>query len=227
MRRTRVPGRVMRAALLLLVVAAYVRRLPGQQEPTQPVLGIVRDSAGQQPLPGAVVLLLNSLGQTVGRSTTDQRGQFRVPTPSDARRIRILRLGFRPQERAVPAGGAGMHAEVSLVSIPFLLEQVRVTAGASCPRRPDRAAALALLDQVRAGLLGTVVARAQNRARTTRLLFERRLDGVSDRVVSQSVRVKIATGADRPFGAALSGLAFVRQGFLEDSTNTFFGPDAE
>jgi len=37
--------------MLLLVVAAHLRRLPGQQGPTQPVLGIVRDSAGQQPLP--------------------------------------------------------------------------------------------------------------------------------------------------------------------------------
>jgi hypothetical protein len=208
--------------LLSSLIALALASAPLAAQPRPPVAGTVRDSTSRQPLPGAVVLLLDSAGGTVARGTTDQRGQYRVPTPVAAQRMRVLRLGFRPQERALAT-----ETEFALVAIPSLLEQVRVTEAASCPRRPDRAAAFALLEQVRAGLLATVVARSQNRARMTRLLYERRFDGPTDRIVSQTVRTSVATGADRPFGAARSAAAFVRQGFLEDSSNTFFAPDAE
>jgi hypothetical protein len=214
-----------RAALLLLAaVVAFARAASAQQQ----VTGTVRDSASRQPVPGAVVTVLDSLGRALERGTTDQRGQFRVAAPAEGRRIRVLRLGFRPRELAL-SRERGAPGDVVMVAIPILLDQVRVTAAASCPRRDDRASALALLEQVRAGLLSTVVARTENTARMTRLLFQRRFDGSGDRVLEQTIRIDSATLATGPFGAARSAAAFIRDGFMEESggIRTFFAPDAD
>src|SRR5918911_767707 len=122
------------ALLLLLVGGARPARLDAQER-----RGTVRDSASGQPVPAAVVLLLDSLGRTVGRSTTNERGQFRITGSGEARALRVLRLGFRPREtRLANVAGAGAPVEVRIVPIPVLLGQVRVTAPASCPRRADR-----------------------------------------------------------------------------------------
>ncbi|MBV9881222.1 MAG: carboxypeptidase regulatory-like domain-containing protein [Gemmatirosa sp.] len=215
---------LLRATAPWLAAAACAARLHGQPGPLRPALGTVRDSASRRPLPGAVVLLLDSLGRTVSRATTDEAGRYRVPVSADARRMRVLRLGFRPQERPLAVEAPG---EFALVPIPMLLTSVRVAAAASCPARADRGAAFALLEQVRAGLLATVVARAQRPARMTRLLYERRFDGGGDRIAHQSVSLSFANAADRSFGAARSGAAFVAQGFLDQATNTYFGPDPE
>jgi hypothetical protein len=226
MRRVRC---VARAALLVPILLLLLGG-PARHLAAQPARGVVRDSASQQPVSGAVVLFLDSLGRTVARSTTDQRGQYYLATPAGARRLRILRLGFRPRETDLPApGGAGAPADVAIVPIPILLDQVRVTAAATCSRRADRVAALALLDHVRAGLLATVVAGLENAPRMTRLLYKRRFDGASDRVLSQTVRVSAESMADRSFRAARSASAFVEHGFRADSAGGqyFFSPDAE
>jgi hypothetical protein len=176
----------------------------------------------------------------VSRSTTDPQGHFRLATTAGKGtgraapktvyplRLRVLRMGFRPREVTLTPASAGTYFDIGLVSFPIQLEEVQVVA-LTCPQRPDRKAALSLLRQVRMSLLANVVARSQSSATMQRLLFERRFDGASGRVGSQTVRKRVTSSTTEPFSAARSAAAFSRQGFVEDSTgaHTYIGPDAE
>src|SRR6185437_9181742 len=105
-----------------------------------------------------------------------------------ARRIRVVRIGFRPRDLALPAGQADVRLDIDLPLLPTLLEPVAVRANPRCPLRTDRAAAFALLEQARAGLLASVVEREASPARLVRLAFDRSIDAASGRIVRQSVR---------------------------------------
>jgi hypothetical protein len=204
------------------------------------VAGMVRDSASQLPLPGTAVMVLDPAGRAVSRSVTDPQGRFRLATTASKGtgrtapktvyplRLRVLRMGFRPREVTLTPASAATYWDLSLVSFPIHLEEVQVVA-VTCPKRPDRAQALSLLRQVRMSLLANVVARSQSSATMQRLLFERRYDGASGRIASQTVRKRITSSTTEPFSAARSAAAFSRQGFVEDATgaHTYIGPDAE
>ncbi len=188
--------------------------------------GTVHDSISAQPVAGAVVVLLDQLNAPVARTITDPAGEFRVAAPG-ARKVRVLRLGFRPRERLLAAADFSGGVELSLLAIPILLEPVRARAAASCPGGRSRDRALALLDQVRLGLLATIVARTAHPAQMTRALFERGLEGSTERVLSQIVRLQRNAVVERSFMAARSGAEFVRGGFVDEPSSTFFAPEAE
>ena len=228
-RRACVFGVVSLALMMILAPALHAQ-----------VAGTVRDSASQQPLPNTAVIVLDPAGKPVSRGTTDQQGRFRLATTSGKvtrrstpktvypLRLRVLRMGFRPREIPLSAASAGTVWDIGLVSFPIQLEEVQVVA-VTCPQRPDRKAALSLLRQVRMSLLANVVARSQSSATMQRLLYERRFDAPSGRIVNQAVRTRVTSSTSEPFSAARSAAAFSRQGFLEDSTgtHTYVGPDAE
>jgi hypothetical protein len=213
-------------AMLSIALPASARRADGQE-----LRGVVRDSASRLPIPGAVVSLLDSTTTPVARTTTNERGQFRAVLLGDGvRRVRVVRLGFRPADARLPAPSDGViQLDVVMVSIPLGLLPVQVTAGPSCPRRRDRALALALLEQARAGLLATVVARSDKPARMMRLRAIRTMEGYSDRIVHQRVRIDSAGSTFGSFGAARSANDLVRNGFTADSAGLimYFGPDAD
>src|ERR1019366_1147504 len=60
--------------------------------------GAVSDSASHQPVSGAVVMLLDSSGATLGRNITNERGQYRVSFVRVARSMRVVRIGFLPRD---------------------------------------------------------------------------------------------------------------------------------
>ena len=70
------------------------------------------------------------------------------------------------------------RVRATLLAAFLLLAAWRGQAAASCPRTPDATAALALLEQARAGLLAIVIAREANPATLKHLVFERTMDGV-------------------------------------------------
>ena len=195
----------------------------------QELRGTVRDSASRQPIPAAVVLLIDSSGAVMARRATDASGVFRFSRDLGALELRVLRLGFRPLVRPLSNIGNGLSIDVLLAATPVHLAPVRTMARAACPARDDRAAAFAVLEQVRAALLATVISAEDNRATMTRLMFDRRMVGSGDRIASQSVRVKVAVAERQPFGAVRSASEFVRRGFRADSGGgyTYFAPDAE
>lgn len=222
----------MTSARRIMLAAACAAALAGAAgtAPAQELRGSVLDSASRAPVQGAVLLLLDSAGATLGRNITNEAGQYRIALAAGSRTVRVVRIGFRPREVPVPGPSAlGEPFVITLVVIPTLLEPVHVAGRASCPRRSDRAAALALMDQARAGLLAIVVARESNPAALKLLGFDRTMDGSSDRVLKQRVRIDSGAKRTASFFAAQDAANFVRQGFMRDSagSQTFFAPDAD
>jgi hypothetical protein len=152
--------------------------------------------------------------------------------------VQVLRLGYRPRVLELggtppgPPGGV-VVLDVVLASLPTMLQGVRTTGSATpnttCAPRGDRAGALALLDQSRAGLLSMVVAREANPARVTRIAFTRTMDPTGTRALDQRVRVDSAADQTVSFNAVRTGSEFVREGFrvISDGEQTLFAPDAD
>ena len=217
-----------RAVVALLGVAAVCVPLAlGAQGSLR---GVVRDSTSQLPLAGAVVTAYDSAGRASRRTLSDERGTYAVAVGAGSWRLRIVRLGFRPTEVIVSAGRDSVaHADVVMSRIPYSLQPVRVTSAATCPRRSDRVAALALLEDARSGLLATVVARSDRPARMKRLMIDRRIDARTNAVLRHAVNVQTVPSTVAAFGGALSAEAFVSDGFAVDGAAgaTFHAPDAE
>ena len=214
-------------ALVVAVLALTVGRAIHAQQ----LRGVVRDSASGLPISGAVVTLLDTAGSLAARTMTNERGQFHATLLGNGvRSVRLVRLGFRPADARLPAAENGViRLDIVMVSIPMLLQPVSVTAASSkCPRRRDRVLALALLEQARAGLLATVVARSQVPATMKRVMAWRTMAGNTTRITHQRVRVDSVPATLGSYEAAFSAPEFVRNGFIADSNGAqvYYGPDA-
>jgi hypothetical protein len=217
------PMPISRRAIVIASLVACVAQIA----PAQELRGTIVDSASRRPIASAVLVLLDEAGVSRSRTITNDRGQYRIAVPSDARKIRALRLGYRARELALPGGV--VELDIAMIVIPTLLEKVTVQAARACPRRDDSQSALALLEQARAGLLATIVASESNPATMKLLRYERMMDGTSDRVMRQVVHIDSIPGKKKSFEAASSAADFVRNGFSRDSGGgrMLFGPDAE
>jgi hypothetical protein len=204
--------------------------MPAKAALAQELVGTVRDSLNGFPVSGAVVMLLDSSRVTVARNLTNERGLYRIALDASARLLRVVRIGYEPRELPVPsATGGDAHVDLGMVEIPNMLRSVHVVANSHCSNRNDRAAALALWEQARAGLLATVVARESNPAALVRLGFEHVMEDKSDRVLSMRVRADTSDTAVTSFFEPHSARDLVQYGFSSDSTatRTYFGPDAD
>ncbi|HTE46224.1 MAG TPA: carboxypeptidase-like regulatory domain-containing protein, partial [Gemmatimonadaceae bacterium] len=213
------PTITMRLAAALLAFGQAVR--------AQELRGTVRDSASNQIVAGAVVTLLDAPGRTLGRTLSNERGEYRLRIGSRADRLRVVHIGFRPRELALPANPARL--DVGVVRLATLLEPINVSARA-CGSRPDRTSAIALLEQARTVLLATVVAQESNPGEVVAYGFQRRMDGTSDQIEYQTVRADSLVHASKSFWATRRGGEFVRDGFLgqsADGRDALFAPDAE
>lgn len=215
-----------RASLGVVLLLSLITSAAQAQE----VRGTVRDSASRQPIAGAVLILMDSARSVVGRNITNERGEYRIALSGGVRRLRLLRIGFRQREVAIPPAVGGVsQLDVQMVAIPMLLEPVRVQANAACPRRDDDAAAFALLEQARSGVLATLVGHEAKPAALVRYTFERSMQGVSDRPRAMTVRKDSVSRTITSFSAVHSAADFIRRGFMDDAPEgqTFFAPDAE
>jgi Carboxypeptidase regulatory-like domain len=194
----------------------------------QGLAGTVRDSASRISISGAVLTVVDSSGTALARQLTDERGEYRIPLGSAARTLRVVRIGFEPRDLAIPSRRSGdTRLDISLLALSTMMRPVRIVANSHCPVRKDGAAARGLWEQARAGLLATVVAREENPASVYRLLYERVMDGNSDRI--ETMRVRADSAVDTiSFAAARSARDFVRFGFRHDTAGrrSYFGPDA-
>lgn len=215
-----------RASLRIVSLLFLITSLAQAQE----VRGTVRDSASRQPIAGAVLLLMDSARSVIGRNISNERGEYRIALSGGVRRMRLLRIGFRQREVAIPPAVSGVsQLDVQMVAIPMLLEPVRVQVNAACPRRDDDAAAFALLEQARSGALATLVGHEAKPAALVRYTFERSMLGVSDRPRAMTVRKDSVSRTITSFSAVHSAADFIRRGFMDDAADgqTFFAPDAE
>src|SRR5262245_43028529 len=188
----------------------------------QQLRGTVRDSASRAPIPGVVLIVFDSSGKTLERNITNDRGEYTLPLPTAARRVQVLRIGFRPKTNQVPAVVDGVaRLDVVMSAIPTLLETVAIVEQPNCPRREDGPAAFALWEQAKAALLATVVSREANPPKIVRLQFVQRFDR-KDSLVGQVVRIDSAS-TSRPFIATRSAQQFVERGFAYDSARVKIG----
>src|SRR5437868_3302996 len=91
--------------------------------PAQELRGVVRDSATRRPIAGAVLVLLDSAGSTLGRNITNDRGVYRISLSPIIRRMQVLHIGYRPRALRVPAIDTGVAIlDVDMAVIATLLE---------------------------------------------------------------------------------------------------------
>lgn len=212
------------AGSLALIVAA---RTSAAQE----VRGVVREGANGQPIAGAVLLLLDSAGVSRARNITDARGSYRIVASTWMKRMRVVRIGFRPTEVALPSvrlAGDVARLDIVMTPLPTMLEPVKVTSGAKCSARKDRIVALSLLEQARAGLLSAVVAQEQRPAEMIRLRTASYF-GEDDSVDRLRVTIDSNRHVRHAFRAVRSAADFVKLGFHDDTRgdDVLYAPDAE
>jgi hypothetical protein len=220
----------MRGGLASLVAVFFAGMAFTHAADAQRLSGTVRDSVSRLPVSGVIVSLLDSTGGTVSRNLTNERGEFRVLRSDRARRARFVRIGFSPLELPLPpVTDADAHLDAAMFALPSLIQAVHVRTNSRCGVRKDRAEALGLWEQARAGLLATIVAREENPAKVVRLGFYKMMDGNSDRVERMRVESDSADGTSKTYVAAHAAADFVRLGFSTDSlaSATYFGPDAD
>jgi hypothetical protein len=197
-----------RLAWISLVLLAVARSAIAQF-----VHGTVTDSVARQRVEGAVLMLLDASGTALGRTISNERGEYRLVIRHGARAMRVLRIGFRA--RVIPLSldtASDTQIDIRLSRLPTLLESVHVEANPMCPRQSDADATYALLGQARAGLLSVVVAREASPAALERLLFERTMDGTSDAIERQVVRIDTAPPTPTSFSAVYAATDFLTRG---------------
>jgi carboxypeptidase family protein len=196
----------------------------------QRVHGTVRDSVSALPVPGVVLTLLDSAGGIAARTISDERGQYAMPLSRAVARMRAVRIGFQPRDRALArrAIDQDVALDFAMARIPALLERIDVRDRALCPGSSDRGSAFALWEQVKAGLEATVVAREARPADVTTLMYDRTLSPSDDRVQSMTIRANIGR-ATRPFLASAPPATFAKRGYLEENNpgRTYHAPDAD
>src|SRR5689334_726056 len=204
----------------------------GRAAAAQSIRGVVADSQSGRPIAGAVVLLMNAGGFVVNRTVTSELGAYTIRRDSLAVKGQVLRLGFRPRiisAAELASADASGELSIRIVAIPQLLEPMTSRAGASCPKRRDRAAAFGFWEQAKAGLMASVYARDSSPGFFSTLIYEKYLARNTDSVTLQRVRADSGMWP-RTFFAAFTAKDFVDVGFLRntgDGKATYFGPDAE
>jgi hypothetical protein len=197
----------------------------------QVIRGTVADSVSTRPIPGAVVSLLNVRGDVLARYVTGNRGDWQLPIREGTTRIRVIRIGFRPRETPVPAASGGaVTSTIRMVAIPTFLEPMRVDAR-QCPKRDDAGQALGLWEQVRAGLLASIVSREQNAPALVLLDYTRRHGGVDGPIEAFQLRRQDTQRSLNSYKAVRTATEFVNLGFASagssEGSAMFYAPDAE
>jgi hypothetical protein len=207
------------AVVLMCVVAARVV--------AQSTSGTVRDAPAGRPLSGAIITSVDSGGRTVARAISDADGRFVIALPSNANRLRVVRIGYRPREIAIPTSRES-SLDIAMDHLPPVLETVRVNDREVCPGSPERGVAFELWQQARDGLLATIVARELKPADATTLTYRTHLAPGNGRVRLQTKKVSSGR-TTRPFAASALPSFFARMGYGIDDNGTriYNAPDAD
>jgi hypothetical protein len=194
----------------------------------QQLRGTVTDRDSNEPVRGVVLTLLDSAGMRIVATISNEAGEFTLPWSARGSRLRAMRLGFRPTDVAfTPSADIPPSVRVAMLRVSTLLEAVQVSAE-RCPRR-GRGSAMSLFEHAKAALLASVESQHAVPATLVRLVYERTMDGSSDRIERQVVEMDSTTSSRRAFGAARDPGAFVRRGFMEEIADEqmFYAPDAD
>ena len=168
----------------------------------QTVRGTVAN-AGDQPVAGVVVLLVDSMSRVAARGLSDQRGEFRLTADhAGTFRLRTLRIGFRPvtSDPVVLSDGSEVTRRIVLSNVPVALEGMRVVDRSECRAFSDSAAAtFAVWEQIRAALTAAQLTEASRAIVSTTVVYDRTMDAAGSKVLRQksSASTSVATRAWR------------------------------
>ncbi|MDB4891077.1 MAG: hypothetical protein JWL61_2932 [Gemmatimonadetes bacterium] len=212
------------AGLVLMLIALLARQASAQR-----ITGVVRDTASQASLSGAVVSTLDAQSQTLARTITDASGRYSLELSGNATQLRIVRIGFQPRLLAVPTARSAVQTrDATMTKVATLLSTVVVRDDRMCSSDQNRPAALSLWEQARTGLLASIVAREAKPAEATLISYERWVDLGRSRVVKQTAR-KVSGRTTRPFVTRTPPNVLVQRGYLQEQNReyTFEAPDAD
>jgi hypothetical protein len=166
---------------------------------TQSVRGTVVAAAGA-PVPGVVVLLLDSLDAPAGRALSNDLGGFIVRSQKAGTfRVRTLRIGFKPEVSDQIALGAGdeVQRRITLTNLAVALDKVTIAGRNACGTSAvaNASATLELLDQARAALTATELTNEARTVTSTSVVFRRVMDASGRAVLGQRAAVLVDSGA--------------------------------
>ena len=215
-----------------IIPTALVALLPTAAH-AQAVRGLVVD-AGERPVRGVVVLLVDSTSQVAARALTDAQGQFRLTAArAGAYRIRTLRIGYRPTTSAPTAlrDGEEVNQRIILSSLPLALDTVRIVGRNACRALGDTAAMVyALWEQVRTALIAAELTAAARTITATTLAYQRTLDPGPGRSAGRVLHEEsnVSTGYVRHAWLTLPPDSLRRIGYVvteRDGTLVYYAPD--
>jgi hypothetical protein len=193
----------------------------------QIVRGVVVDR-GDTPVPGVIVLLVDSTSSVVARALSNERGEFRVAaSKAGTYRVRTLRIGFRPSgsEPIRLLSGGEVTRRIALSGVQVSLDTMRVVDRTSCRLARDSAAAtFAVWEQARTALTAVALTAGTRAITATTVTYERVLDRNARRVRDQHSQVSTAV-VSQPW-RSLSADSLRRGGYVvsdADST-TYYAP---
>ena len=193
----------------------------------QAVRGVV--SARDVPVPGVVVQLVDSTSAVVVRVLSNDRGEFRITGPhGGSYRLRTLRIGYAPSLSPVIVlrPGADVTQRIALSNILIALDTVRVTDRSSCRAFSDSAAAtFAVWEQVRTALTAAQLTASARAIAATIVSYERSLDPLGRRVLSQTMNVS-SDYVTQPW-RTIAPERLRRDGYVvtdRDNTVTYYAP---
>lgn len=215
---------IRRLGISLALIAASFGRAAAQS-----VRGTVRDSAGGQPIPGAVVWLADTSGAFLARSVSGADGRYAVLRLAGSAQLHVLRIGFRPALIALVDRTRDTTIDVRLDAIALVLDAIASSRRRVCPGDKGTGDALELWEQARAALLASVVARDANPPRLTLRSFTRSFDAAHHRPLDQIVRGREVVG-DRSYVAGRPIWALADEGYMREEVGgdrTFYAPDED
>ncbi len=214
-----------RSAFALLIACLVSSPLAAQH-----VRGVVRDSAAQQPIGGAVVWVSDSAGHFLARAIADDAGRYSVMRLDGSAVLHVVRIGYHPVTLPIARGKAGADTtiDIRLGSIALMLSAISESQSRVCPGEKGTNAALDLWEQARAALLASVVSRDVGAPSLVMKSFSRMIDPASHRTGDQHVRTRRVVG-DQSYVAARPASMFVADGYMQEHNGdrTFYAPDDE
>jgi hypothetical protein len=197
----------------------------------QTILGRTVEQSGNAPVPGVVLVLMDTLGRVVARALTDDRGEYRLSTTPGTYRVRTLRIGYRPLV-SLPfdlAPSQQLQQSLALTNIPVSLDTIRVAARSACQLLTDTTSATAAVwEQARIALTAAQLSAGSRVMKSTIVRFYRAMDPSAKRTLRET-SVPETDYVSKPWRSR-SADSLRRFGYTHeepDGSRTYHAPDLD
>lgn len=225
-------GSCMRIGSASVVLAAS---LVASAASAQTLRGVTVD-AGERPITGVVVMLVDTASNVAARGLTNEKGEFRLTAASAGiYRLRTLRIGFRPT-LSTPFtldGASEPTTRVVLSDIPVMLDTMHTTGRSVCGTFDKAGAATyAVWEQIHAALTAAELTAASRTLEITAVTYERGVDPEAkrDRNSVSHRRFSLSNGVATHPWRALTTDSLHRFGYVlrdGDGSINYYAPDLE